>query len=199
MPHQNRVPHDRRPIAQRAAMLAGALVFVGVLAVLVVGPGRAIYWAVNLLIPVVVILVVVVGTVGLVAREGGKVLDSRDQPPSRTFVGAPQGEGFSRAVYWLVVSLFLLASVAMTYFFWLVIRDYWLHERLLVAGRFDEGETLRVLFALLALVAVASGLLWRHYRRIDSYGSPLEPFFMVVFTLCGALAVVVVLPALLAG
>ena len=106
---------------------------------------------------------------------------------------------FSRAVYWLVVSLFLLASVAMSYFFWLVIRDYWLHQRLLVAGRFDEGETLRVLFALLALVAVASGLLWRHYRRIDSYGSPLEPFFMVVFTLCGALAVVVVLPALLAG
>ncbi len=199
MPHQNRVPHDRRSIARRAAMLAGALVFVGVLAVLVVGPGRAIYWAVNLLIPVVVLLVVVVGTIGLVAREGGKVLDSRDQPPSTTFVGRPHGEGFSSAVYWLVVSLFLLASVAMSYFFWLVIRDHWVHERLLVAGRFDEGETLRVLFALLALVAVASGLLWRHYRRIDSYGSPLEPFFMVVFTLCCALAAVVALPALLAG
>jgi hypothetical protein len=102
-------------------------------------------------------------------------------------------------VYWLLVSLFLLAGVAMTYFFWLVIRDQWIHERLLVAGRFDQGESMRILFALLALVAVASGLLWRHYRRIDSYGSPLEPFFMVVFTLCAALAAVVVVPALLAG
>jgi hypothetical protein len=58
---------------------------------------------------------------------------------------------------------------------------------------------MRILFALLASVAVVSGLLWRHYRRIDSYGSPLEPFFMLIFTLCVGLAAVVVLPALLAG
>ena len=198
MRHPNRVPRDRRSIAQRAAMLAGAFVFVGVLAALVVGPSRAIYWAGNL-IPVVVILVVVVGAVVLVAREGGKVLDGRDQPPSRTFGGPPKGEGFSRAVYWLLVSLFLVASVTMTFFILLVIRDQWIHERLLVAGRFDPGESMRILFALLALVAVSSGLLWRHYRRIDSYGSPLEPFFMVVFTLCVALAAVAVFPALLAG
>ena len=68
-----------------------------------------------------------------------------------------------------------------------------------MAGRFDQGETMRVHFALLALVAVSSGLLWRHYRRIDSYGSPLEPLFMLVFTLSVALAAVVGLPALLAG
>ena len=97
------------------------------------------------------------------------------------------------------MSLLLLASMAATYFFWLVIRDQWIHERLLVAGRFDPGESMRILFALLALVAVSSGLLWRHYRRIDSYGSPLEPFFMVVFTLSAALAAMVMLPALLAG
>ena len=179
-----------------AAMLVVVLSFVGL--AVVVGPDKAIYWAGNL-IPVMVILVVVVGTVGLVAREGGKVLDGRDQPPSTNVGASPQGEGFSRAVYWLLVSLFLLAGVAMTFFFLLVIRDQWLHERLLVAGRFDQGESRRILFALVALVAVASGLLWRHHRRIDSYGSPLEPFFMVVFTLCAALAAVVVLPALLAG
>jgi magnesium-transporting ATPase (P-type) len=179
------------------ALLVTALAFVGL--AVVVGPGKAIYWAGNL-IPVVVIVVVVVGAVVLVAQEGGKVLDSRDQPPSTSTTGAPpREEGFSRAVYGLLLSLLLLASVAMTYFFLLVIRDQWLHERLLVAGRFDQVEIMRILFALLALVAVASGLLWRHHRRIDSYGSPLEPLFMVVFTLSVALATVVGLPALLAG
>jgi hypothetical protein len=184
-------------IAALAATIVVVSLFLGLAAV--VGPGRAVHWSGTYLIPVVVILVVVVGTVGLLAREGGKVLDSRDQQPSTTFGAPPQGEGFSRAVYWLLVSLFLLASVVMTYFYWLVVRDQWLHERLLVAGRFDPAESMRILFALLALVAVPSGLLWRHYKKIDSYGSPLEPFFMVVFTLCVALAAVVVLPAFLAG
>ena len=147
-----------------------------------------------------VIVIVVVGTVVLVAREGGKVLDSRDQPPSKWAAGAPpRGEGFSRAVYGLLSSLFLVASVTMTFFFWLIIRDQWIHEGLLVAGRFDQGESLRILFALLALVAVSSGPLWRNHEKIDSYGSPLEPFFMLVFTLSAALAAMVGLPALLAG
>jgi hypothetical protein len=95
--------------------------------------------------------------------------------------------------------LFSVASVAMACFFWLVIRDQWIHDRLLVAGRFDEGETLRMVFVLLTAVAASSGLLWRHYRRIDAYGSPLETFFMLVFTLCGGLAAVAVLPAIFAG
>ena len=56
-----------------------------------------------------------------------------------------------------------------------------------------------ILLVLLATVAVSSGLLWRHYRRIDSYGSPLETVFMAVFTLCAALAAVTVLPALFAS
>jgi len=102
-------------------------------------------------------------------------------------------------VYWLLMSLFLVASVAMACFYWLVVRDQWIHDRLLVAGRFDEAETLRVLFVLLATVAMSSGLLWRHYRRIDAYSSPLELFFMLVFTLCAGLAAVAVLPALFAG
>jgi hypothetical protein len=87
----------------------------------------------------------------------------------------------------------------MASFFWLVVRDQWINARALVAGRFDEGETLRIIFALLFSVAVSSGLLWRHYRRIDSYGSPLEALFMVVFTLCAALAAVSVIPAIFAG
>lgn len=66
-------------------------------------------------------------------------------------------------------------------------------------GRFDEGETLRAIFALVVSVAVSSGLLWRHYRRIDSYGSPLELLFMVVFTLCAAVAAASMLPTIFAG
>ena len=41
--------------------------------------------------------------------------------------------------------------------------------------------------------------MWRHYRKVDSYGSPLGLFFAVVFALCGALAAVTGLPAVFAG
>ena len=146
-----------------------------------VGPGRVFDWLASFLIPVAVILLVVIGTISLLAREGGKVLDSRDDPPqANSSRVSSRGEGFSGPVYWLLMSLFLVASVAMAYFFWLVVRDQWIHDRLLVAGRFDEGETLRVLFALLVSASVSSGLLWRHHKRIDSYGSLLEPLFMAV-------------------
>jgi hypothetical protein len=145
------------------------------------------------------ILLVVVVTIGLMVQGGARVLDGRNEPPSKNASNLPRGEGLSNPVYWLLMSLFLLASVAMVCFFWLVIRDRWIHDRLLVAGRFDKGETLRLVFVLLATVAVSSGLLWRHYRRIDSYGSPLETVFMAVFTLCAALAAVTVLPALFAS
>lgn len=154
---------------------------------------------VSFLLPMVVILLVVVGTIGLMVQGGAKVLDGSDARPSKNAGRPPRGEGFSNPVYWLLMSLFLLASVAMVCFFWLVIRDQWIHHTLLVAGRVDKGETLRLVFVLLATVAVSSGLLWRHYRRIDSYGSPLETVFMAVFTLCAALAAVTVLPALFAS
>jgi magnesium-transporting ATPase (P-type) len=197
MKRQNRIPFDRHPLA----MLLGTLVFVFAVAVIaIVGPARVLHWLVSFLIPMAVILLVVVGTIGLLAREGGKVLDSTDNrlpSPTNSRV-SPRGEGFSNLVYWLLLSLFLLASVAMVCFFWLIIRDQWIHHRLLVAERFDDSETLRLVFVLLATVAVSSGLLWRHYRRIDSYGSPLETVFMAVFTLCAALAAVTVLPALFA-
>jgi hypothetical protein len=201
MRRQNRMPFDRLPLA----MLLGAFVFVFAVAVIaIVGPGRVFHWLVSFLIPMVVILLVLVGTIGLVAREGGKaldstVLDSRDNPPPTNSRVSPRGEGFSNPVYWLLMSLFLLASVAMASFFWLVVRDQWIHARPLVAGRFDQGESLQVIFALLVSVAVSSGLLWRHYRRTDSYGSPLGVLFMVVFALCAALAAVSVIPAIFAG
>jgi hypothetical protein len=192
----NRIPFDRHPLA----MLLGAIVVVGVLAAIVVlGPGGVFHLLVSFLLPMAVILLVVVVTIGLMVQGGAKVLDGSDAPPSKNASSPPRGEGLSNPVYWVLMSLFLLASVAMTCFFWLVIRDQWIHHRLLVAGRFDEGETLRVVFVLLATVAVSSGLLWRHYRRIDSYGSPLETVFMAVFTLCAALATVAVLPALFAS
>jgi len=193
---QNRIPFDRHPLA----MVLGAVAIVGVLAAnVVVGPGEVFDFLFSFLLPMAVVLLVVVGTIGLVAREGGKVLDSRDNPP-RTNPRAPsRGGELSVVMYWLILGLFSLASVAMACFFWLVVRDLWIHDRPLVAGRWDEAETLRVLFLLLATVAASSGLLWRHYRRIDSYGSPLEPFFMAAFTLCAALAAVVALPALFFG
>jgi magnesium-transporting ATPase (P-type) len=193
---RSRIHFDRHPLA----MLLGAIVLVGLLAaIVVVGPGGVFDWLVNFLLPMAVILLVVVGTIGLAVQGGSKVLDGRDQPSPTNVRNRPRGGGLSNPVYWLLMSLFLLASVAMACFFWLVIRDQWIHDRLLVARRFDEGETLRVVFMLLATVAVSSGLLWRHYRRIDAYGSPLETLFMLVFTLCAGLAAVAVLPALFAG
>ena len=194
---RNRIPFDRNPLA----MLIGAIVVVvGVIAaIVVVGLGGVFHFLFSFLLPMALILFVVVGTIGLAVQGGAKVLDGRDQPSSTNVRNHPRGEGLSNPVYWLLMSLFLVASVAMACFFWLVIRDRWIHDRLLVAGRFDEGETLRVVFVLLATVAVSSGLLWRHYRRIDAYGSPLETVFMAVFTLCAGLAAVTVLPALFAG
>ena len=193
---RNRIPFDRHPLA----MLLGAFVVVGVLAaIFVVGPGGVFHFLFSFLLPMALILLVVVGTIGFMVQGGAKVLDGRDAPPSKNTGNPPRGEGLSNPVYWLLMSLFLLASVAMVCFFWLIIRDQWIHHRLLVAGRFDEGETLRMVFVLLASVAVSSGLLWRHYRRIDSYGSPLETFFMVVFALTAALAAVSAIPAIFAG
>ena len=194
MSGQNRIPFDRHPLA----MLLGSFAVVGVLAAIVVlGPGGVFHLLVSFLLPIAVILLVVVGTIGLMVQGGAKVLDGSDKLPSKNSgrpprgeglsnpmhwlpsenaSSSPRGEGLSNPVYWLLVSLFLLASVAMACFLWLVIRDQWIHHRLLVAGRFDEGETLRVVFVLLATVAGSSGLLWRHYRRIDSYGSPYRRF-----------------------
>ena len=196
MRRQNRIPFGRHPLA----MVIGVVVIVSVLAaIVVVGPDEVFDFLFSFLLPVAVVLLVVVGTIGLVAREGGKVLDSRDNP-LRTSPRAPaRGGELSVLVYWLILGLFSLASVAMVCFFWLVVRDWWILDRPLVAGRLDEAEVLRVLFLLLATVAASSGLLWRHYKRIDSYGSSLEPFFMAAFALCAALAAVVALPALLFG
>ena len=194
---RNRGPFDRHPLAM---LLGAVIVVVGVLtAIFVVGLGGVFHFLFSFLLPMALILLVVVGTIGFMVQGGAKVLDGRDAPPSKNTGNHPRGEGLSNPMYWLLMSLFLLASVAMVCFFWLIIRDQWIHHRLLVAGRFDEGETLRMVFVLLASVAVSSGLLWRHYRRIDSYGSPLETVFMAVFTLCAALAAVTVLPALFAS
>ena len=193
---RSRIHFERHPLA----MLLGAIVIVGVLtAIFVVGLGGGFHFLFSFLLPMALILFVVVGTIGLAVQGGAKVLDSRDQPSSTNVRNHPRGGVLSSPVYWLLMSLFLVASVAIACFFWLVIRDQWIHDRLLVAGRFDEGETLRVVFVLLATVAVSSGLLWRHYRRIDAYGSPLETVFIAVFTLCAALAAVTVLPALFAS
>lgn len=194
---RNRMPFDRNPLA----MLLGAIVVVvGVLAAIVgVGFGGLFHFLFSFLLPMAVILLVVVGTVGLAVQGGAKVLDDRDRPSPTNVGSRPRGGVLSRPVYWVLMILFSVASVAMACFFWLVVRDWWIHDRLLVAGRFDDAETLRVVFVLLTAVAASSGLLWRHYRRIDAYGSPLEPFFMAVFTLCVGLAAVAVLPAIFAG
>ena len=210
MRHENGAPANRRPLVVIYAILAVALVFVGL--AVIMGPGRAIDWVVTDLLPMVVLLGVVFGVVILMMREGGRVHDERyEQHPMRPHAGANSvgrlggraarkaDDGFYNPVYWLLVCLFVLASAAMACFFGLVIYDQWINHRALVAGRFDQGESLRLVFALLAGVAATSGLLWRHYRKIDSYGSPLGVFFAVVFALCGALAAVTVLPALFAG
>jgi magnesium-transporting ATPase (P-type) len=193
---RSRIHSERHPLA----MLLGAIVLAGLLAaIVVVGAGGVFHFLFSFLLPMALILLVVVGAIALAVQGGAKVLDERDQPSPTNVRNRPRGGGLSAPVYWLLMGLFLLASAAMACFFWLVVRDRWIHDRLLVAGRFDEGETLRVLFVLLATVAVSSGLLWRHYRRVDTYGSTLETVFMLVFTLCAGLAAVTVLPALFAG
>jgi hypothetical protein len=120
MSARNRIPFDRHPLA----MLLGAFVVVGVLAAIVVlGPDGVFHLLVSFLLPMAVILLVVVGTIGLMVQGGAKVLDSSDAPPSKNASSPPRGEGLSNPVYWVLMSLFLLASVAMVCFFWLVIRD----------------------------------------------------------------------------
>ncbi len=219
--HSSRAARWVRTIAR----VAFVLLVVGVVAAIVVGPGQAINWIVTDLLPMVVLLGVVFGVVGLMMWEGGKVHDERYEQQSTNSREPRRGEGrgnplpragvnsvgrggravgktddgISSPVYWLLVCLFVLASAAMACFFGLVIYDQWINDRELVAGRFDQGESLRVIFLLLAAVAVMSGLLWRQYRKVDSYGSPLGLFFAVVFALCGALAMVTALPAVFAG
>jgi hypothetical protein len=79
MSARNRIPFDRHPLA----MLLGAIVVVGVLAAIVVlGPDGVFHLLVSFLLPMAVILLVVVGTIGFMVQGGAKVLDSSDAPPS---------------------------------------------------------------------------------------------------------------------
>ena len=75
--HENAAPAKRRPLAALSTMLV--VVLVVVLAATVVGPGRAIDWLGNYLIPVVV-LGVIVGVFGLAAWEIAKLHDKHKQP-----------------------------------------------------------------------------------------------------------------------
>ena len=78
MRHQNGTPTNRRRLVALSTM--AAVVLVGVLAATVVGPGRAIDWLGNYLIPVVVVLGVIVGVFGLAAWEIAKLHDNHKQP-----------------------------------------------------------------------------------------------------------------------
>jgi uncharacterized Tic20 family protein len=74
----------RHALSALSAMLALVLVILGVLAAVVVGLGEAISWIVTYLIPTLVILGVVVGTIFLVTWEGGKAYDTRYRINSQT-------------------------------------------------------------------------------------------------------------------
>src|SRR5215211_7299475 len=108
---RNRIPFDRNPLA----LLIGAIVVVvGVLAAIVaVGLGGVFHFLFSFLLPMALILFVVVGTIGFAVQGGAKVLDSRDQPSSTNVRNHPRGGVLSSPVYWLLMSLFLVASVAM--------------------------------------------------------------------------------------
>ena len=67
MRRENGTPANRRRLAVLAAMLV--VVFVSLLAaMIVVGPGRAIDWLVNYLIPVVVMVGVVIAALALLVQ-----------------------------------------------------------------------------------------------------------------------------------
>jgi hypothetical protein len=70
MRHENRTPTNRRHHAALYTMLALALGFAGLVAV--VGVGRALDWIVTYLIPVVAILGVVLWLYFLLRRGGGR-------------------------------------------------------------------------------------------------------------------------------
>ena len=71
-----RVAHRVARWVRTIARIMFVLLVVGIPAAIVVGPGVAIGWVVTFLVPTLVILGVVVGTILLVAREGGKVYDT---------------------------------------------------------------------------------------------------------------------------
>ena len=72
-----RVAHRVARWVRTIARIMFVLLVVGIPIAISVGPGEAIGWVVTYLIPALVILGVVVGTIFLVAREGGKVYDTR--------------------------------------------------------------------------------------------------------------------------
>jgi hypothetical protein len=77
---RNRIPFDRHPLAM---LLSAIIVAVGVLAaIFVVGPGGVFHFLFSFLLPMALILLVVVGTIGLMVQGGAKVFDGRDEPPS---------------------------------------------------------------------------------------------------------------------
>jgi hypothetical protein len=77
MSHENRTPTNRRPHAALYTILALAFGFVGL--AVIVGPGEAFGWVVAYLIPTAVVLGVMVGTLVLLLREGGKAYDRWDK------------------------------------------------------------------------------------------------------------------------
>ena len=72
-----RAAHRMARWIRTIARIMFVLLVVGIPIAIAVGPGEAIGWVVTYLIPALVILGVVVGTIFLVAREGGKVYDTR--------------------------------------------------------------------------------------------------------------------------
>jgi branched-subunit amino acid permease len=80
MRHENGTPANRRRRLRATLYTMLAVVLVGVLAATVVGPGRAIDWLGNYLIPVVVVLGVIVGVFGLAAWGIAKLHDKHKQP-----------------------------------------------------------------------------------------------------------------------
>ena len=106
-------------------------------------------------------------------------------------------EGLPTPVYWLLVVLFALAAGATAFWVFLYLRDAMAAGKPLVAGRFDTTASLRINTLLFAILALTSGgLFFGHYRRIDSYGSPLELFFRILFGFSGAMALICLLPAI---
>jgi hypothetical protein len=90
MRQENETPANRRrrlhaalyrPYTRASTMLVVLLVvLVGILAAIVMGPGRVIDWLGAYLIPVLVVLGVIVGVFGLAAWEIAKLHDNHKQP-----------------------------------------------------------------------------------------------------------------------
>lgn len=109
------------------------------------------------------------------------------------------GEGFPRPVYWTLAGvLATVVGLAMVWFA-LCLNDFILRGEDFVMGRLDRVDSIRITLVISLCIVIPSRLLISHCRKIQSYASPAEFIFSVLYYPFLFLAILCFLPALLSG